>query len=885
MNTAAHDTIYRQDYQPPAYLVDSVWLQFDLDADSTRVRSRLEVRRNPASSAPSGSWSLDGEQLELLAVRLDGVPLAASDLQCDAKALVLQGLPDAFSLEIDTRINPAANTELSGLYLSSGVFCTQCEAEGFRRITYFPDRPDVLARYRVVIRAERDMCPVLLSNGNPLSTREIDPRRIEAVWDDPHPKPSYLFALVAGNLDCRRDRFTTSEGRDVELAIYTRTEQVAQSAHAMHSLKASMRWDEERFGLSYDLDVFNIVAVDDFNMGAMENKGLNVFNTKYVLADSETATDTDFLGVEAVVAHEYFHNWTGNRITCRDWFQLSLKEGLTVFRDQEFSSDLNDRALKRIEDVRLLRSRQFPEDAGPMAHPIRPESYVEINNFYTLTVYEKGAEVVRMLHTLLGEDGFRRGMDLYIARHDGSAATCDDFRQAMADANGVDLAQFERWYEQAGTPILEVTEQYDADARQYSLTLRQSTPDTPGQTGKAPLVIPVRMGLLSEQGEHLALLDGSDAATPTERVLICRNAQQTFVFKDIASRPVLSLLRGFSAPVHVRHDQSVEHKAVLLRADSDAFNRWQAAQDLLADAVQASAQRIRHGEAPELPESLVDAVASVLGDESVAAALRAEALTVPDMETVAALDPVVDIDALDQSSRFVVKTLGQRLRGELEAMWSTLADEDDSLSPAAMGRRRLRSLCLHWQFAADHAATTDRVAGLYRNATNMTDRLAALKLVAHSRAPETDAVRCELLRDFEQRYRDEKLVIDKWFALQASSPRSAVFDDIATLLERDDFDIRNPNRARAVMGAFAFNNPVRFHAADGLGYGVLADFIAVYDSVNPQTSARLTSALAGWRRHTPPRQQHAKAALSRILEIESLSRDTWEIASKALDAR
>ncbi len=879
MSAEPHRTVYRDHYRVPPFLVDAVRLQFDLEPTRTRVGSRLHVRRNPAAEEPALEWHLDGEALELLAVRLDGQPLSAPQMELVEGGLLLRGLPERFELEIDTRINPTDNTELSGLYLSNGVYCTQCEAQGFRRITYFPDRPDVLSTYDVIIRASREHGPVLLSNGNPVSERDIDARRIEAVWHDPHPKPSYLFALVAGDLACRRDTFTTAEGREVALAIYTQPEQVPRTEHAMRSLIASMQWDEKRFGLSYDLDVFNVVAVDDFNMGAMENKGLNVFNTKYVLADADTATDSDYLGVEAVIAHEYFHNWTGNRITCRDWFQLSLKEGLTVFRDQEFSGDLNVRALKRIEDVRLLRARQFPEDAGPMAHPIRPESYVEINNFYTLTVYEKGAEVVRMLHTLLGEAGFRRGMDLYVSRHDGTAATCDDFRLAMAEANGVDLDAFEHWYSYAGTPVVDVAENYDAASQTYTLTLRQSLPD---QATAPPLVIPVRMGLVLANGEHVDLQITGEHGAPRERVLMLSEREQDFVFEQVPERPVASLLRGFSAPVHLSKTPKTSDNMVLLRHDSDPFNRWQAAQDLLSEVIVANAQRQLQGLAMSCPEPLVSAIGAVLQDSEIAPGLRAEALTLPGIETVSALDDVIELDALDQSTVYLERTLGEALADALDALRTLNQSKPFSLDPEAMGARRLHALCTRWRFAADPLQCAERVASDYRQATNMTDRLNALSVLVHARDTRVDALRTALLAEYEAQFLGDKLAMDKWFALQASSPRKSVCDDIGRLRARADFDIRNPNRARALIGAFAFNNPVQFHATDGKGYQLLADFIAEYDAINPQISARLLGALSGWRRHTSTRQDHAKAALERLLAVEGLSRDCWEIASKAL---
>jgi aminopeptidase N len=865
------------DYRPPAFLVDAVRLQVDLRDRGTRVRAELDLRRNPALGSTEGALRLDGERLALRAIALDGRPLGPGEYAVDDESLTVHSVPDAFCLHTEVEIVPEDNTALEGLYTSGAMYCTQCEAEGFRRITYYPDRPDVMARFTTTVAADKARCPVLLSNGNPVAAGDLEDGRHFVTWEDPFPKPSYLFALVAGDLRCLEDRYVTASGREVALRIYVEPENLDKCEHAMRSLQKAMRWDEERFGREYDLDVYMIVAVNDFNMGAMENKGLNVFNAKFVLARPDTATDHDFQGIEGVIAHEYFHNWTGNRITCRDWFQLSLKEGLTVFRDQEFSADMGSRGVKRIEDVRLLRANQFAEDAGPMAHPVRPDTYIEINNFYTVTVYEKGAEVVRMQANLLGPETFRQAMDLYFARHDGQAVTTDDFVRCMEDASGRDLAQFRRWYSQAGTPELEVSDAYDAQQRTYTLTVRQSCPPTPGQPDKAPLHIPFAVGLLGPQGADLPLrLAGEDAAGGTTRVLELRAPEEVFRFVDVPARPVPSLLRGFSAPVKVRCDHDHESLMFLMAHDSDGFNRW--------DVAQLLAQRVILGRVAEpgspVPAGFVAAFRQALTDGRTDRALLAQVLALPGESYLADQMAQVDVDGIHRAREAVKTTLAAALRGDLLATYDACADAGPyEITPAAIGRRSLRNLVLGYLMQIPDAQVAEVCLAQYRAARNMTDVMAALALIAGSELPDRDAV----LADFRARWQHDPLVMDKWFSVQAASPRPDTLARVHALLGDPAFSIRNPNKVRALIGAFATGNPVRFHAADGGGYRFLVDRVLDLDPANPQIAARLLRALARWRRYDPGRQSLMRGELERVAGVAGLSKDVYEIAAKSLE--
>ena len=845
---------HRQDYTPPVFHIDTVELDFQLDPAATIVRSRLALRRNRP-----GPLRLDGVALELRHISLDGATLAPERYVLDEAGMTIAALPDSCVLEITTQVAPEKNTELSGLYTSGGNYYTQCEAEGFRRITYFPDRPDVMSRYTVTLTADRATCPMLLSNGNPHGSGHAEGGRHWVRWEDPHPKPCYLFALVAGDLVDVHDHFTTASGRAVALNIWVRRGDETRCAHAMDSLKRSMKWDEDVFGLEYDLDVFNIAAVSDFNMGAMENKGLNVFNTKYVLATAETATDGDYQGIETVVAHEYFHNWTGNRVTCRDWFQLSLKEGLTVFRDQEFSSDMGSRAVKRLKDVRRLRAAQFPEDAGPMAHPVRPDSYIEIDNFYTPTVYDKGAEVVRLLHTRIGAANFRKGMDLYFARHDNQAVTIEEFVAAMQDASGIDLSGFKGWYGQAGTPEVTAEDSYDAAARRYTLTLRQSTPATPGQPQKAPLPIPVATGLLDANGQQIA-----------ERMLLLEGAEQSFTFEDIATAPVPSLLRGFSAPVRLLGVPQ-DRLRFLAVHDSDPFVRWESGQQY------ATAVMLGMVAAPGAPfdAALVEAVEATLADAERDPAFAAEALLLPGEAYVADQMAVAEPAAIHAARESLRREIAQRCATSLRRTYDAMAATDPaSITGEAIGRRALRNVCLGYLATQDVALAKAQ----FDAGRNMTEILAALDALAGTETPERDAA----LAAFHAKWRGDELVLDKWFSIQAMAARPNAIAEVRALYAHADFDLKNPNRARSLIGAFAAGNQVRFHDASGEGYRFLADAVIALDQINGQTAARMVGPLGQWRRQNAQRGALMQRELQRVLAQPKLSRGTHEKVAKAL---
>ncbi|MCP3706460.1 aminopeptidase N [Paraburkholderia sp. CNPSo 3274] len=893
-DTATPTVIRREDYAPPAFLIDTVDLEFDLVPERTIVKSTLRVRRNP-DAQPTAHLELMGEQLEFIGAAIDGKPYA--NVHAHEHGLTIENVPDSFELTLTGACDPAANTTLSGLYVSSGNFFTQCEAEGFRRITWFLDRPDVMATYTVTLRADKIAYPVLLSNGNLIAEGELPDGRHYAKWEDPFRKPSYLFALVAGKLVALEERIQSGSGKEKLLQVWVEPHDLDKTRHAMDSLIHSIHWDEQRFGLELDLDRFMIVAVSDFNMGAMENKGLNIFNTKYVLANPETATDVDFANIEAVVGHEYFHNWTGNRVTCRDWFQLSLKEGLTVFRDQEFSAamsggDENEaaRATKRIEDVRVLRQMQFAEDAGPMAHPVRPESYVEINNFYTMTVYEKGAEVVRMYQTLLGRDGFRKGMDLYFQRHDGEAVTCDDFRHAMADANGRDLAQFERWYSQAGTPRVSVTTSYDEGTRCYSVTLTQGYANgSPAarETQKGPLHIPFAIGLIGPDGADLPLrLEGEAAAHGTTRVLELTDTQQTFTFADVMAKPLPSLLRNFSAPVIVDYDYGNDELAFLLAHDSDAFNRWEAGQRLATRELLALAGRAAAGQPLEINDALVDAFRRVLTDESLSPSFRELALMLPSETYLAEQMTESDPAAVHAARQFVRKQLAAALQGEwLAAYERNVTPGAYEPTPEAAGHRGLKNLALSYLSELDDFAQAVRLAtAQYDAANNMTDRSAALSALLNVQAATGGDVARRALEDFYVRFEKEPLVIDKWFALQATqrgTARRPTIETVRALMGHPAFNIKNPNRARSLIFSFCAANPAQFHAADGSGYAFWADQVIALDALNPQVAARLARNLELWRRFTPALRDAMRAALERVAS-EAKSRDVREIVEKAL---
>ncbi|MCG9064421.1 aminopeptidase N [Laribacter hongkongensis] len=865
---------YRSDYRPSPFLINAVDLVFDLRDDDVRVESRLMVCRNPAAE-PGQPLVLDGSA-ELLSVALDGEPLPVTAYALDDETLTIRDVPDSFTLEVVTRVDPYANTSLMGLYASRGNLFTQCEPEGFRKITYYLDRPDVMAKFSTTIVADRQRFPVLLSNGNRVGEGQTDRRRHWVKWVDPYRKPSYLFALVAAKLTCLSDSFTTRSGRQVALEIWVEPQDIDKSQHAMTSLKKAMAWDETRFGLEYDLDTFMVVAVSDFNMGAMENKGLNIFNTRYVLASRATATDADFDAIESVIGHEYFHNWTGNRVTCRDWFQLSLKEGLTVFRDQEFSADMGSRAVKRIEDVKALRAMQFPEDAGPMAHPIRPESYIEMNNFYTMTVYEKGAEVVRMYHTLLGEEGFQKGMRLYVKRHDGQAATCDDFRAAMADANGVDLTRFGRWYTQAGTPHLAVSAQYSELGQTLTLTVRQTTLPTPGQPDKQPLHIPLAIGLLAPDGRELPLtLAHDNEPGPTRRVLSLTEAEQHFTFVGIEARPVPSLLRGFSAPVRLDYPYTDAELAFLLANDPDDFARWEAGQTLAGRVLRTLYAADAAGEALEVPDEFIAAWSAVLGDHSLDPAFVSLALTLPGetelLETLEEVDPV----RLVRVRELVRRELGRRLRSDWLAVYEACSRTE--FSHEDKGWRALKQLSLACLVAAGEATAVALARQQVAGADNMTDQIGALVALRDLAAPEREAA----FSEFGLRWQDDALVMDKWFVLQAAASREDTLEVVQGLMQHPAFALSNPNKVRALLGSFGRNLAV-FHRADGAGYALMADQVLAVDAINPQVAARLVTAFNRWRKVDPARRELMQAALQRIAAAPDLSKDVYEIVSKSL---
>jgi len=865
------------DYRPPDFAVDRVHLDVRLDPDKAVVTSRLTLRR----TGGDGPLVLQGDELALVSVALDGAPLAAGRITATPDRLTVTDVPPGpFTLEVVTRLDPGANTKLMGLYRSSGTWCTQCEAEGFRRITYYLDRPDVLSVFTTRIEAPKAETPVLLANGNLVESGDLPGTdRHYAVWHDPFPKPAYLFALVAGDLGVVEDSFVTLSGRTVALRIYCEHGKEARCAYAMDALKRSMRWDETAFGREYDLDIFMIVAVSDFNMGAMENKGLNIFNDKYVLADLDTATDDDFAHVEGVIAHEYFHNWTGNRITCRDWFQLCLKEGLTVFRDQEFSSDMRSRPVKRIADVRTLQARQFPEDGGPLAHPVRPEVYSEINNFYTPTVYEKGAEVVRMLKTVLGDAGFRRGMDLYFECHDGEAVTIEDFLAAFADATGADLSRFKLWYSQAGTPEVAAIGRYEPQKRRYSLTLSQSTPPTPGQSLKQPLHVPVRFGLVGPNGADLAYERASGARIDGD-VIHLTEASQTVVFEGVSSPPVPSLFRGFSAPVKLSVDLSPDDLLFLLRADADPLNRWRAAQMLLVRTLIAGTAAARAGKAPAIDPALIDALGAVAGNDGLEPAFRAQVLLLPGEADIAReIGRDVDPDAIAAARNAVRKAVADRIGDKLAGVAEAMTDGGPFRPDAASaGRRALANVALSLMVGNRDAEAVARVVRRFEAADNMTDRLAALSILATSALPE----RVPALEAFRRRFRDDALVLDKWLMLEAMVPAKGTLDRVRTILAEPSFPAANPNRIRALVGSFASANQTQFNRPDGTGYDFLAGFVLDLDRRNPQTAARLLVNFRSWRALEDGRRTRAEAALRRIADEPALSTDTRDIVTRSL---
>jgi len=862
----------RHDYRAPDFTITDIDLTFNLDASTTRVTAISRVKKLGAEEA---ELRLDGEDLTLVSLEINEG--AWPHYRLEEGALIVEQLPETFTMKIVNDIHPDKNTALEGLYKSGEALCTQCEAEGFRHITWYLDRPDVLARFTTTIIAEQTLYPYLLSNGNRIDGGQMEDGRHWMKWEDPFPKPCYLFALVAGDFDVLRDSFKTRSGRDVALEIFVDRGNLDRADWAMTSLKNSMKWDEERFGLEYDLDIFMIVAVDFFNMGAMENKGLNVFNSKYVLAKAETATDKDYLGIEAVIGHEYFHNWTGNRVTCRDWFQLSLKEGLTVFRDQEFSSDLGSRAVNRIDNVRIMRGAQFAEDASPMAHPIRPEQVIEMNNFYTLTVYEKGSEVIRMMHTLLGEENFQKGMQLYFERHDGSAATCDDFVQAMEDASNVDLSQFRRWYSQSGTPILSVRDDYNPELEQYTLHVTQRTPATADQKEKLPLHIPLDIELYDGEGKVIPLQHNGH---PVHNVLNVTEEFQSFIFDNVYFQPVPSLLREFSAPVKLDYNWSDAQLTFLMRHARNDFARWDAAQSLLATYIKLNVARQQQGQPLSLPLHVADAFRAVLLEENSDPALRALILSLPSENEIAELFDIIDPQAIADVRAALVRLLATELADEWLAVYNAHQSTDYRIEHAEIGKRALKNVCLGYLAFGDVELADKLVKAQFSKANNMTDSLAAMAASVAAQLPCRD----ELLLAFDERWHQDGLVMDKWFTLQATSPEPDVLNRVRALLSHRSFTLSNPNRIRALIGAFASANPSAFHAADGSGYQFLVEILSDLNTRNPQVAARMIEPLIRLKRYDAGRQALMRKALEQLKGLDKLSGDLYEKISKALSA-
>ncbi|OZS76130.1 aminopeptidase N [Providencia rettgeri] len=864
---------YRQDYQAPDYTITEIDLDFNLDPVKTVVTAISKVKR---LNSQSSTLELNGEDLSLVSIEVDGK--AWKNYKESEGKLIIESLPESFTLRIVNEISPEKNTALEGLYVSGEALCTQCEAEGFRHITYYQDRPDVLARYTTTITADKSRYPYLLSNGNRIAEGELEDGRHWVKWEDPFPKPSYLFALVAGDFDVLKDIFVTRSGREVALELFVDKGNLDRAPWAMQSLKNAMKWDEERFGLEYDLDIYMIVAVDFFNMGAMENKGLNVFNSKYVLAKSETATDKDYLNIESVIGHEYFHNWTGNRITCRDWFQLSLKEGLTVFRDQEFSSDLGSRSVNRINNVKVMRSAQFAEDASPMAHPIRPDKVIEMNNFYTLTVYEKGSEVIRMIHTLLGEEMFQAGIQLYVHRHDGSAATCDDFVQAMEDASNVDLSLFRRWYSQSGTPVLTVRDEYSPEKQQYTLHVSQMTPATADQAEKLPLHIPLDIELYDEQGGIITLKrDGS----VVNSVLNITQETQTFVFDEVTSRPVPSLLREFSAPVKLDYNYTDEQLAFLMQHASNEFARWDAAQQLINNYVKINVAHYQNGEALVLPEPVVDAFRGVLLSDSIDPALVALILTLPSENELAELFTVIDPVAIHEVVNFIHHHLAVEMHDELLTVYRSINIDGYRVDHQDIAKRSLRNICLQYLAAGDDSELANNlVLEQYQSADNMTDSLAALSAANESQL----ACKEQLMADFDERWHHDGLVMDKWFTLQGANPAKEALANVRALLNHRSFSMSNPNRVRSLVGAFTAGNPVNFHAKDSSGYQFLYEILVDLNTRNPQVASRLIEPLIRLKRYDEQRQAQMRKVLEQLKALDNLSGDLFEKITKALES-
>ena len=880
MKDAQKQIIHLKDYQQPDYWIEQTDLTVDLHEDITEVTARLNFRINDTKRADSiPDLVLHGQEMELKSVAVDGQSLSESQYVKTSETLTLTPPGAAFSTEIITHIKPQENKSLEGLYKSSDMYCTQCEAEGFRKITYYLDRPDVMSRFTTRIIADKNIYPVLLSNGNIIDSGVFDDNRHWVVWEDPFAKPSYLFALVAGNLECIEDIFFTMSGREVGLRIFTEAHNITRCAYAMASLKRAMAWDESVYGREYDLNNFMIVAVDDFNMGAMENKGLNIFNSSCVLASADTATDATFLSIEGIVGHEYFHNWSGNRVTCRDWFQLSLKEGFTVFRDQEFSADMNSATVQRIEDVNILRNAQFKEDAGPMAHPIRPDAFIEISNFYTSTVYNKGAEVVRMIYNILGKKGFRKGSDLYFKRHDGQAVTCDDFTKAMEDANGIDLAQFKRWYSQAGTPILDVTDQYDESSQQYTLTVKQHCPDTPGQKDKLPFHIPVAVSLFNNKGDVLNL----NSEGMKETVLHVKETEQEFTFNNIDSRPLPSLLRDFSAPVKLNYDYSRDDLILLINNDTDGFNRWESGQRLAVDILMEQVKRYQAGKELSMDNRLIQVFRHLLNDNSLDKAMIAKILILPAESYLGEQMEAIDIEAIHAAREFTRYELAKELYTEFVITYDAL-NVNQPYHPKAedIAKRQLKNICLSYMLKWDDPRGLHKTEQQLAESNNMTDTMAALSSLIYAGCASAENIISEHLKTFAEKWKDDANVMDMWFSLQARADTTKL-NDIKRLMQHDSFDFKNPNKVRALIGAFCSGNLINFHAKDSSGYTFLAEQVIAMDKFNPQMASRLMMPLTHWQRYASSYQAGMKKALELIRQQAALSPDVFEVVSRSLD--
>jgi aminopeptidase N len=887
MKESQGKTVYLRDYRVPDYLIDETHLDVRLFEDHTLVHARLAMRRNPAARTPNAPLVLDGRQLDLLSVKVDGVPLEPSQYEIDKDHLTVAKVPERFILETEVRIHPEHNTSLEGLYKSRVMFCTQCEAEGFRKITYYLDRPDVLSSFTTRVEADKARYPVLLSNGNPIEHGDLQNGRHFVLWQDPFRKPCYLFALVAGDLKGITDTFTTQSGRKIDLRIYVEAKDLDKCDFAMGSLKRAMRWDEEVYGREYDLDIFMIVAVDDFNMGAMENKGLNIFNSSAVLAHPATTTDFSFQRIESIVAHEYFHNWSGNRVTCRDWFQLSLKEGFTVFRDAEFSADMGSRAVNRIEDVGFLRTVQFAEDGGPMAHSVRPESYMEISNFYTVTIYEKGSEVVRMLANLLGPQKFREATDLYFSRFDGQAVTTEDFVRCMEEVSGMDLKQFRRWYSQAGTPQLLVKGEYDTKNREYLLTVSQSTPATPRQAVKEPFFIPLTVGLLDSKGKDLPLQLGGKDAVATSKVLHVTEPTQTFRFTNIPEQPVPSLLRGFSAPVKLSCDYTREELTFLMSHDSDGFVRWEASQQLALQVLNDGLAAWREGKDFTIDPRLVQAYRDVLRDslqqKDIDKAMIANLILLPSEAYIAEQMATVEVDGIHQVRESARRQLAKALEQELADVYRANINEgpyEYAADPVAA--RSLKNTALNYLMMLESPAWFAAARHQFERANNMTDESAALRALINNPCAGNVSLRDELVERFYQKWKHQTLVVEQWLSMQSAAPVADNLPRVKALIQHEAFDLRNPNKVRSVIGAFCNSNAVGFHAADGSGYQFLGDYVLELNKLNPQIASRQLTPLTRWRRYDSKRQALMKAQLQRVMNEPNLSPDVYEVVSKSL---